>query len=134
MATPTQSLPSPIRRKRGPKATGLHNARLDFRLPLETKQKIEEAALASGQSLSDFAASTLAREADEVLQRRRMIQLSQRDWELFVALLQGHDEPNQNLQTLAALYRKHTHVEGEVTHLETDFFAELPAELKGDPH
>ena len=95
MATPSKLSPSPTRRKGGPKATGRHNARLDFRLSLETKQKSEEAALATGQSLSDFAASTLAREADEVLQRRQMTVLSQRDWELFVALLRSDEEPNK---------------------------------------
>ncbi len=39
--------------------TSSHDARLNFRLPAEIKQDIEDAAACLGQSVTDFAVSTL---------------------------------------------------------------------------
>jgi len=44
-----------------------HDARLNFRLPADLKTTIEEAAACLGQSVSDFAVSTLAQTARNVI-------------------------------------------------------------------
>jgi hypothetical protein len=48
-----------------------HDARLNFRLSRSVKERIEWAALVSGQSVSDFAASALAdQDRNKALQGR----------------------------------------------------------------
>lgn len=128
------SPPSKMPQKRGRKPTGQHDARLDFRLSSAAKAKIEQAALASGQSLSDFAASTLVREAEQVLERSAATVLSERDWELFVALLQNPPQPGQPLQQLVEAYKIHAHTTGEVTSIDAALFDHIPAEFGLDPH
>ena len=73
-------------------------ARLNFRLPPEAKEKIERAAVASGLSVTDFAVHALVNTADEVLERHHTRQLSKRDSDTFLALLDADDEPNGALK------------------------------------
>ncbi len=49
-----------------------NEARLNFRLPADLKAVIEEAAATLGQSVSDFAISTLVQTARTVLQWKCM--------------------------------------------------------------
>lgn len=88
-----------------PSTTRRHSARLDFRLSDEAKARIEKAALVSGQSLSDFAASTLTREANEVLAIYEVTTLSDRDRDLFLELLDAQDAPNEALKAAFARYQ-----------------------------
>ncbi len=74
-------------------------ARLNFRLPSEAKEKIERAAIASGLSITDFAVHALLNTADEVLERQHTRQLSNRDRDIFLALLDAEDEPNKALKS-----------------------------------
>lgn len=74
-------------------------ARLNFRLPPEAKEKIERAAVASGLSVTDFAVHALVNTADEVLERHHTHQLSKRDRDIFLALLDADDEPNEALKS-----------------------------------
>ncbi len=132
--TPQTKAQAKTPQKRGRKPTGQHDARLDFRLSSAAKAKIEQAALASGQSLSDFAASTLVREAEQVLERSAATILSERDWELFVALMQNPPQPGQPLKQFVEAYQTHTHTTGEVTVVDADLFDHIPAEFGLDPH
>ena len=93
-------------------------ARLEFRLSREAKEKIEKAALASGQSVSDFAASTLLREAGEVLASHNVTTLSDRDRDIFLQLLDNPPAPSQALARAAADYKRRARVTGSQTHLE----------------
>jgi uncharacterized protein (DUF1778 family) len=88
-------------------ATGSeHDARLNFRLPAELKETIEEAAAQLGQTVSDFAISTLVTTARQVLQEHQVTRLSQRDRNAFVALLDEADSrPNDALRAAAKRYR-----------------------------
>lgn len=97
---------SPTVQKRASKPTARHGARLDFRLPDEAKARIEKAALVSGQSLSDFAASTLVKSANEVLAAYEATTLSDRDRDLFLQLLDADDEPNEALTTAFTRYQE----------------------------
>jgi uncharacterized protein (DUF1778 family) len=69
------------------KQTG--GARMDFRLSEELKKLIEQAALLSGQNLSDFATGVLARQAEEIVERHRIIRTSQDQYDQFVAFLEA---------------------------------------------
>jgi len=86
--------------------TKRHDARLDFRLSREAREKIEKAARVSGQSLSDFAASTLLRAASEVLESHQQTVLSERDFARFAALLSADEEPTETAKLAAAEYRE----------------------------
>ena len=74
-------------------------ARLNFRLPSEAKEKVERAAVASGLTVTDFAIHALINSADEVLERHHKRTLSNRDRDVFLALLDADDDPNEALKS-----------------------------------
>ena len=83
-------------------------ARLNFRLPPTHKKVIEEAAAALGQTVSDFAISTLVHTAREVVEQRDTTELSSRDRDVFLAVLDDGDRmPNKALKNAAARYKDH---------------------------
>jgi uncharacterized protein (DUF1778 family) len=84
-----------------------NDARLNFRLPADIKTVIEQAAAATGQSVSDFAVSTLARVAREVVQEHQVTELTNRDRDRFLALLDDrHIKPTAALKRAAARYKR----------------------------
>ena len=84
-----------------------NEARLNFRLPARSKRAIEEAAAELGQTVSDFAISTLVQMAEKVLQDRNVTRLSDRDREVFMAILDGKSaKPNKALVAAAKKYKK----------------------------
>ena len=80
-------------------------ARLNFRLPPEAKEKIERAAVASGLTVTDFAVHALVNIADEVLERQHTRRLSNRDRDIFLAMLDSEDEPNEALKSAFQAHR-----------------------------
>jgi uncharacterized protein (DUF1778 family) len=83
-----------------------NDARLNFRLPAEVKTTIEEAAACLGQSVSDFAVSTLAQTARSIIEQRQVTRLSNRDRDTFMALLDNADaRPNKALKAAAKRYK-----------------------------
>lgn len=88
--------------------TAKNSARLNFRLPSNLKTVIEEAAASLGQSVSDFAVSTLVRSARQVIQQSNVTELSRRDRDLFLAMLENTGaRPNRALRDAAARYKKY---------------------------
>jgi uncharacterized protein (DUF1778 family) len=84
------------------------DARLNFRLPAELKEVIEEAAASMGQSVSDFAISTLVKTARSVIHERMVTELSNRDRDIFIAMLEDKKaRPNKALLEAAKRYKKH---------------------------
>ena len=83
-----------------------NDARVDFRLTSQAKAVIEEAAAFTGQSLSDFAVSTLLEKATEVLNAKRIRSLSERDAQIFLDVLDSEQPPNKSLRKAAAGYKK----------------------------
>jgi uncharacterized protein (DUF1778 family) len=81
-------------------------ARINFRLPQEAKDVIERAAVVSGQTITDFAIASLLERAQEVLDRYAQRILSDRDRDIFLALLAADDEPNDALQQAARRYKQ----------------------------
>jgi uncharacterized protein (DUF1778 family) len=84
------------------------SARLSMRLPAELKTDIEAVATHLGQSVSDYAVSTLVQSAQNVLRQHSVTVLSKRDRDIFVALLDDADaKPNKALMKAARRYKKH---------------------------
>jgi uncharacterized protein (DUF1778 family) len=84
-----------------------HDARLNFRLPSDLKQTIEQAAALQGQTVSDFAISTLTHSARTVIEEHDRTILSKRDRDRFIALLDDADaKPNEALRAAAREYKK----------------------------
>lgn len=89
-------------------ATEKNDARLNFRLPSHMKRTIEQAAAQTGQSVSDFAISTLVRSAQQVMEQSAETRLSDRDRDLFLAMLDDADaRPNDALAAAAKRYKKY---------------------------
>jgi uncharacterized protein (DUF1778 family) len=82
------------------------NSRLDFRLNSEQKELITQASSLSGKSFSDFAVSTLVERAREVVHQHNLTVLSNRDRDIFLALLDAPPPPNRALKQAAKRYRK----------------------------
>ena len=82
------------------------DARLDFRLRPDSKDRIEKAANISGKSLTDFAVSTLLDTADEILERYHVAKLSNRDRDMFLAIIDRDVSPNEYLARAAKTHRK----------------------------
>jgi uncharacterized protein (DUF1778 family) len=105
-----ETLPLVSRRKparpRATTRTARREARFEFRLSAQARERIQKAAMLNGQSLSDFAASVLLREADALIERHALRTLSEDEWQRFVALLQKPAKPNKALKAAAARYRK----------------------------
>ncbi len=83
------------------------DARLNFRLPAHLKDTIEQAAAQQGQTVSDFAVSTLARTAKKIVRAAQVTELSNRDRDIFLALLDSDAKPNKALIAAARRYNKH---------------------------
>lgn len=82
-------------------------ARLNVRLPADLKRTIEAAAARTGQSLSDFAVSSLAQSARQVLREQQTTELSERDRQRFAALLDDETaKPNAALRKAAKRSQK----------------------------
>ena len=83
------------------------DARLNFRLTSELKKTIEEAAAQSGQSISDFAVSTLVQASRRILHEQQITRLTERDRQLFVEMLDDQSpKPNAALIKAAKRYKK----------------------------
>ena len=88
-------------------ATTNSDARINFRLSNELKKTIEDAAAEVGQSISDFAISTLVQTARKILHDQQVTRLSERDRQLFVAMLDDESsKPNDALVKAAKRYKK----------------------------
>ena len=87
--------------------TARSDARINFRLSGDLKKTIEDAAAEMGQSISDFAVSTLVRTARRILRDQHVTRLSERDRQLFVAMLDDESsKPNESLVKAAKRYKK----------------------------
>jgi uncharacterized protein (DUF1778 family) len=88
-------------------STARSAARVNFRLSNESKKLIEAAAAEMGQSVSDFAVSTLLQTAQKVLQDRQVTRLSARDRKLFAAMLDDTStRPNAALLNAVKQYKR----------------------------
>lgn len=82
------------------------DVRLNVRLPLHVKERVEKAAIISGLTVTDFAIHVLANSADEVLERHNTRTLSDRDRDLFLQMLDNPPKPNEALRKAAQRYNE----------------------------
>lgn len=88
-------------------ATNPNEARLNLRMSVHLKRIIREAALHLAQSVNEFAVETLAQTARHVIQQRNVTELSARDRDAFLAMLDNaRAQPNAALRRAAQNYRR----------------------------
>ncbi|HEX8674237.1 MAG TPA: DUF1778 domain-containing protein [Longimicrobium sp.] len=73
------------------------DARLSFGIDPELKELIELAAIHTGQTVNSYAISTLVRDARRIIQDQHITYLSERDWEIFMDLIDNPPPPNDAL-------------------------------------
>jgi uncharacterized protein (DUF1778 family) len=81
-------------------------ARLDIRITTQAKDKIEQAAVVSNQTVTDFVLSSLLRASEEALQRHEIMRMTDRDRDLFLAALDAESLPNQSLRKAADKFKR----------------------------
>ena len=72
-----------------------NDARVDFPLSSQAKTMIETAAMLTGQTLTDFAVSTLLEKARMIVQTERVRILSEQEARAFLTLLDSDSPPNE---------------------------------------
>jgi uncharacterized protein (DUF1778 family) len=77
---------------------------LVFQLPPEAKAAVERAAVLTNLTVTDFAVNAVVTTANEVLQQTRT--LTDRDRDLFLALLDEETEPNEALRDAFATHAR----------------------------
>ena len=80
--------------------------RLSCRIHAHIKERAERAAQALGQNITTFTETALAEKADAVLQREEEILLSERDFTLFMQLIQNAPAPTDALRRAAQDYKR----------------------------
>jgi uncharacterized protein (DUF1778 family) len=87
----------------------VRSARLEARVSPEQKTMLQEAALLSGRTLSEFVVASAQEAAAKIIQEHHTIRLSRAEQIAFVtALLEEPQEPNARLRQAAAKYRQQT--------------------------
>jgi len=87
-------------------ATPPSTARLNFRLRPDLKQLIERAAAIMGHSVTEYAVSRLVEAARQDVRAHEETVLSDRDRDLFLALLASDAEPNEAMRRAAGRYKE----------------------------
>ena len=80
--------------------------RLDIRLNPDTKELIQHAAALRNQTVSQFVVSTVSEAAGNVVAEHARRDLSDRDRDLFLRLLDNPPTPNAALRGAAETYGK----------------------------
>ncbi len=100
------------------KPTQREQVPLALYLSEDHQRRVEQAAAMMGQTLDSFAATELVRRADEILEGQEIRRLSNRDRDIFLALLDADEEPNEALKAAAADYKK-GHRDGDTYHFDS---------------
>ncbi len=80
--------------------------RIDIRLTNEAKLAIEEAAILSNLSVSQFVISSASERATEVIEQHRRIVLCEESWKLVMDSIATPDQPNDRMIQAAARLKK----------------------------
>ena len=82
------------------------STQFNIRMAVENKIKVERAARASNQSLTEFAEAAVVQRAEEVLERQQRILLSDQDFERFVRVMTADAEPTETALREAAEFNQ----------------------------
>lgn len=80
------------------------NARLEARITEEQKQLMEKAALLRGQNLTEFMVAVLTEAATQIIKDREILQLTERDRQVFADALLNPPSPSQQAYADAQWY------------------------------
>ena len=84
---------------------GIPTARLEIRIASDLKAMIEKAAAALGLTVTDYSISRLVETARNDLRQCESVVLSDRDRDIFVALLSSDEEPSEAMKRAAERYK-----------------------------
>jgi uncharacterized protein (DUF1778 family) len=76
------------------------DAVVNLRLPLRTRDLIDEAAALSGKSRTEFMVDSARRQATETLIDQRLFELDAGQWSAFLNALDAPPTPNRKLRAL----------------------------------
>ena len=89
------------------KATKIRkDARLEARVTKEQKQLIERAAQLRGQNLTEFMVAVLAEAAIQIIKDRELLQLTERDRQVFAEALLNPPAPSETAYADAQWYKQ----------------------------
>jgi uncharacterized protein (DUF1778 family) len=81
-------------------------SRIEARLTLEQKHRLQRAAALEGRTLTDFIVRSVELAAEETIRRHEEAELNARESQAFVAALLEPGEPNPALRGAAEQYRR----------------------------
>jgi uncharacterized protein (DUF1778 family) len=90
----------------GVQRTTQKQERLEARVSPAMKALFQEAAALEGRSLTDFVVNSAAEAARRTIREKELLDLSQRDREVFVEALLHPPTPNTHLQRAAQHYEQ----------------------------
>jgi len=73
-------------------------ARIEFRVRSDKKELIEQAAQLLGLTITEYACSRLVQDAQKTIAEHNVTRLTDRDRDIFLAMLESKAEPNQALR------------------------------------
>jgi uncharacterized protein (DUF1778 family) len=79
--------------------------RLTARIPQNIKNTLEQAANISGATLNQFVVQAALKEAKQVIESERVINLSERDANTVFSLLENPPQANEKLKQAAARHQ-----------------------------
>jgi uncharacterized protein (DUF1778 family) len=82
----------------------VERGRITARVPLSVQETLEMAASLTGATLNQFVVQTALREAERIIEQERVIRLSVRDSEAFLAALDRPPPPNDRLKSILQDY------------------------------
>lgn len=85
--------------------------RLSCRVSPRIKLQVEEAATYLGQSITDFTEVALKEKSEAILEGAHKIQLSERDFALFLATINSTEPPTLQLSAAMKKYEKQRDLE-----------------------
>ena len=80
----------------------LNNNRISLRVRTEDKAKIMRASALSDTDMTDFVVRTAVKAAEQVIERAERIELSKRDWQLMMDLLENPPPANARLRRIGS--------------------------------
>lgn len=80
--------------------------RVTARVPLNVKDTIEKAAYISGSTLNHFIVQAALKEAKQVIEAERVVNLSHRDADTVFSLIENPPAPNEKLKQAVAKHKK----------------------------
>ena len=85
--------------------TAKKDDRVTTRIPKNVKNTLEQAANITGATLNQFIVQAALKEAQQILEAERVINLSEKDAEMVFSLLENPPTPNENLKQAVEKHR-----------------------------